>query len=186
MSTASGRLVQQTADEWAPLVMDYVAVLDRSTQDLTTSFGWTWAEGEEAGVGTMRYVGLAYDGRSRFVLIASVEHPERGIALEAAQDEDPAQERADFLAALGLAPDVFLSIREGASCFSRSARAPRGSSASTPPRRRASAARSARSAAALRVLVARVGGRAGSDVRRLGSARRAGGSACSAPAPVPS
>jgi hypothetical protein len=119
MSTTPDRLVQQTADEWTPVVMDYVAVLDRSADDLTTAFGWTWAEGEEEGVGTMRYVGLAYDGRSRFVLIASVEHPERGIALEAAQDEDPAQARAEFLAALGLAPDVFLSIREGASWFER-------------------------------------------------------------------
>jgi hypothetical protein len=119
MSVAPGRIVQQSADEWTPVVMDYVAVIDRSTQDLTAQFGWTWTEGEEAGAGTMRYVGLAYDGRSRFVLISSVEHPERGIALEAAQDENPAEARAEFLAALGLEPDVFLSIREGAAWFER-------------------------------------------------------------------
>ena len=61
----------------------------------------------------MAYVGLAYDGRSRFALIASEAHPERGVALEAPQGEDPAVARADFLAALELEPDVFLSIRGG-------------------------------------------------------------------------
>jgi hypothetical protein len=115
----SSRLVQQTADEWTPLVMDYVAVIDRSADDLSTMFGWTWVDGEEEGLGRMAYVGLAFDGRSRFVLIASRENPERGIALEAPIDEDPAQARADFLAALGLEPSVFLSIREGASWFER-------------------------------------------------------------------
>ncbi len=114
-----GRLVQQTADEWIPTVMEYVAVLDRTADDLTASFGWTWAQGEEEGLGTMQYVGLAYDGRSRFVLIASVENPRRGVALEAAEHEEPAQARADFLAALALEPDVFLSIREGAVWFQR-------------------------------------------------------------------
>ena len=115
----AARLVQQTADEWTPMVMDYIAVLDRRTEDLTAQFGWTWTEGEEEGMGTMRFVGLAHDGRSRFVLIASVDHPGRGVALEAAQGEDPAQARADFLEALGLQPDVFLSIREGAAWFER-------------------------------------------------------------------
>ncbi len=115
----AGRLAQQTAEEWIPMVMEYVAVLDRTPEDLTASFGWTWVEGEEEGLGTMKYVGLAYDGRSRFVLIGSVEHPERGVALEAAEFEDPAQARADFLAALDLQPDVFLSIREGAVWFER-------------------------------------------------------------------
>ena len=119
MSVPPPRLVQQTADEWTPLVMDYIAVIDRTTHQLTETFGWTWIEGEEAGMGTMRYVGLSHDGRSRYVLIASVEHPERGIALEAAQTEDPAQARADFLSALGLEPDAFLSIREGAVWFER-------------------------------------------------------------------
>ena len=114
-----GRLVQQTADEWVPLVMEYVAVLDLDADELTARFGWTWAEGEEAGLGTMKYAGLAYDGRSRFVLIASVDDPGRGVALEAAEYEDPAQARADFLAALDLEPSVFLSIREGACWFER-------------------------------------------------------------------
>lgn len=113
------RLVQQTADEWVPLVMEYVAVLDLTAEEVTARFGWTWVEGEEEGLGTMSYAGLAYDGRSRYVLIASVEDPGRGIALEAAEYEDPAQARADFLAALGLEPDVFLSIREGAVWFER-------------------------------------------------------------------
>jgi hypothetical protein len=115
----SSRLEQQTADEWVPLVMEYVAVLDLSTEELTAKYGWTWAEGEEEGLGTMRYAGLAYDGRSRFVLISSVDNPGRGIALEAAEYEDPAQARADFLAALDLEPTVFLSIREGAVWFER-------------------------------------------------------------------
>jgi hypothetical protein len=115
----AARLVQQAADEWTPMVMDYVAVLDRSTEDLTAQFGWTWTEGEEEGRGTMRYVGLAHDGRSRFVLIAPAGDPARGVALEAATGEDPAQARADFLDALGLQPDVFLSIREGAAWFER-------------------------------------------------------------------
>jgi hypothetical protein len=115
----SGRLVQQTADEWVPLVMDYVAVIDRGTANLTAMFGWHWTQGEEEGLGTMSYVGLAYDGRSRYVLIASDEHPERGIALEAPQGEDPARARADFLEALELEPDFFLSIREGAFWFER-------------------------------------------------------------------
>ena len=115
----AGRLAQQTAEEWIPMVMEYVAVLDRTPDDLTASFGWTWVQGEEEGLGTMKYVGLAYDGRSRFVLIGSVDHPGRGVALEAAEFEDPAQARADFLAALDLQPDVFLSIREGAVWFER-------------------------------------------------------------------
>lgn len=120
MSTPGGRLVQQTADEWTPVVMDYVAVLDMRTEELTSRFGWTWTEGEEAGTGTMRYVGLADSGgRSRYVLIAPAAHPERGIALEAAQDENPASARGDFLAALGLDAGVFLSIREGAVWFER-------------------------------------------------------------------
>ena len=38
---------------------------------------------------------------------------------EAPQGEDPAQARADFLAALGLEAEVFLSIREGAHWFER-------------------------------------------------------------------
>jgi hypothetical protein len=67
----------------------------------------------------MSYVGLAYDGRSRYALIASDEHPERGIALEAPEDEDPARARADFLDALELEADVFLSIREGDHWFDR-------------------------------------------------------------------
>lgn len=119
MTVTSRRLVQQNADEWTPVVMDYVAVIDRSVEDLTTLFGWTWVAGDEEGLGRMAYVGLAYDGRSRFVLIASEAHPERGVALEAPQVEDPAQARADFLAALELDPDVFLSIREGAHWFER-------------------------------------------------------------------
>lgn len=112
-------ITQQTADEWTPMVMEYVAVLDRRPEDLTTSFGWSWVEGEEDGAGRMKYVGLAHDGRSRYVLIASVDHPGRGIALEASVDEDPARARADFVAALGLGPEVFLSIREGAVWFER-------------------------------------------------------------------
>lgn len=119
MSMATGRLAQQTADEWVPLVMDYIAVIDRGTANLTAMFGWHWVQGQEEGLGTMSYVGLAYDGRSRYALIASDEHPERGIALEAPQGEDPAQARADFLEALGLEPDVYLSIREGAHWFER-------------------------------------------------------------------
>lgn len=119
MTVTSGRLVQQNADEWTPVVMDYIAVIDRSAEDLTTLFGWTWVTGEEEGLGRMAYVGLAYDGRSRFVLIASEAHPERGVALEAPQSDDPAQARADFLAALELEPDAFLSIREGAHWFER-------------------------------------------------------------------
>lgn len=119
MTVATGRLTQQTADEWIPVVMDYIAVLDRSAADLTDMFGWTWVQGEEEGLGTMSYVGLAYDGRSRYALIASDAHPERGVAIEAPQGEDPAQARADFLAELRLEPDVFLSIREGACWFER-------------------------------------------------------------------
>jgi len=119
MSMSSARLIQQTADEWTPMVMDYVAVIDRSAEDLTAQFAWTWTTGQEEGLGTMSYVGLAYDGRSRYMLIASVENPGRGVALEASQSEDPAQARADFVAALDLEPDVFLSIREGACWFER-------------------------------------------------------------------
>ena len=114
-----GRLVQQTAEEWVPLVMEYVAVLDLRADELTARYGWTWAEGDEAGLGRMKYAGLAYDGRSRYVLIASVDDPGRGVALEAAEYEDPAQARADFLAALDLDPSVFLSIREGTCWFER-------------------------------------------------------------------
>lgn len=117
--TASRRLVQQTADEWTPIVMDYVAVLDRDAGELEATFGWSWIAGVEEGLGPVSYVGLAYDGRSRYTLIASQGHPERGVALEAPQGEDPARARADFLAALDLEPDVFLSIREGASWFER-------------------------------------------------------------------
>ena len=112
-------LIQQSADEWTPTVMEYVAVLDRRPEDLTAKYGWRWAEGEEPGLGRMKYVGLAHEGRSRYVLIASVDNPARGIALEASVDEEPARARADFLEALGLEPDAFLSIREGAVWFER-------------------------------------------------------------------
>ncbi len=127
LPAAAPRLVQQTADEWTPTVMEYVAVIDRDPDYLTASFGWTWTEGEEEGLGAMSYVGLAYDGRSRYMLMAAVDDPQRGVALEAASDEDPAQAREDFLAALGLQPDVFLSIREGACWFERwdASKAPR-------------------------------------------------------------
>ena len=114
-----GRLVQQTADEWVPVVMEYIAVIDRGAADLTAMFGWTWLQGEEEGLGPMSYVGLAYDGRSRYALIASDLHPERGVALEAPEREDPAQARADFVAALGLDSGSFLSIREGPHWFER-------------------------------------------------------------------
>lgn len=113
------RVTQQTAEEWVPLVMEYIAVLDLTAEELTARFDWTWAEGEEEGLGKMQYAGLAYDDRSRYVLIASVADPGRGVALEAAEHEDPAQARADFLAALDLDPSVFLSIREGACWFER-------------------------------------------------------------------
>lgn len=113
------RVAQQSADEWVPLVMEYIAVLDMTAEQLTARYGWTWAEGEEAGLGTMKYAGLAYDGRSRYVLIASVADPRKGIALEAAEHENPAQARADFLDALDLDPSAFLSIREGAVWFER-------------------------------------------------------------------
>lgn len=113
------RIVQQTAEEWVPLVMEYIAVLDMTAEELTERFGWTWVEGEEEGLGRMKYAGLAYDGRSRYTLLASVENPGRGIALEAAEYEEPAQARADFLTALDLDPSVFLSIREGAVWFER-------------------------------------------------------------------
>ena len=112
-------LVQQTADQWTPTVMEYVAVLDRTPEELTARFGWTWIEGDEEGLGRMKYVGLADEGRSRYALIASVAHPERGVALEAAIEEEPAKARGDFLSALGLEPDIFLSIREGAVWFER-------------------------------------------------------------------
>ena len=75
VSVATGRLTQQTADEWIPVVMEYIAVIDRSAADLTAMFGWTWAQGEEEGLGPMSYVGLAYDGRSRYALIASDTAP---------------------------------------------------------------------------------------------------------------
>ncbi len=119
MSPAGDRLTQQSPDEWTPVVMDYVAVIDRTARELTEMFGWTWAVGDEEGIGPMSYVGLADDGRSRFALSASPSHPERGVALEAPRGEDPSQARADFLAALGLEPDVFLSIREGGFWFER-------------------------------------------------------------------
>lgn len=119
MSIRTGRLTQQTADEWTPIVMEYVGVLDRSAEQLSAQFGWSWVPGEEAGIGPMSYVGLAYDGRSRFALSASPSHPERGVALEAPQTEDPALARADFLAELGLDASVFLSIREGTCWFER-------------------------------------------------------------------
>lgn len=114
-----GRLTEQTADEWAPTVMEYVAVLDRSAEQLAVAYGWTWVAGEADELGRMSYVGLAYDGRSRYVLIAAPAHPERGVALEAPHDEEPARARADFLAALGLQADAFLSIREGGCWFER-------------------------------------------------------------------
>jgi len=77
----------------------------------------------------MSFVGLAHEGRSRYVLIASDTHPENGVALEAPQDENPAQARADFVEELGLE----------ATSSSRSAKARTGSSAGTSPSRFASA-----------------------------------------------
>ena len=119
MSVPARRLVQQTADEWTPTVMDYVAVIDRGPDDLTAMFGWTWVAGEEPGLGRMGYVGLAYDGRSRFVLMASDAHPERGIALEAPQEEVQGRGRADFVDEMYHGADGFVPVRKGRWWFGR-------------------------------------------------------------------
>ena len=116
---ASGRLVQQTADEWIPVVMDYIAVIDRGAADLTAMFGWTWAQGEEEGLGAdvLRRPGL----RRALALRADrlgCSSRARGRARGAA-GRGPGGARRDFLDALGLEPDVFLSIREGAHWFER-------------------------------------------------------------------
>ena len=60
--------------------MEYIAVLDMTAEELTARFGWTWVEGEEEGLGRMKYAGLAGDGGGRETRLASVENPGRGVA----------------------------------------------------------------------------------------------------------
>ena len=90
-----------------------IAVLDRSTADITAAFGWVWDEVDDEGLGPMFYLPLAWDGTSRFLLSASGFYPEDGIAVEASAAENFASARTDLLKTLGLEFNAWLAITEG-------------------------------------------------------------------------
>ena len=108
------RLTVQRSDDWVPFKdRCAIAVLDRSTADVTAAFGWVWDEVDEEGLGPMFYLPLAWDGASRFLLSASGFYPDDGIAVEASAAENFASARADLLTALGLERSAWLAITEG-------------------------------------------------------------------------
>lgn len=108
------RLTVQSFDDWVPLEDPCaIAVLDRSTADVTAAFGWVWDEVDQDGLGPMFYLPLAWDGTSRFLLSASGFYPDDGIAVEASAGENFASARADLLTTLGLALSAWLAITEG-------------------------------------------------------------------------
>ena len=114
------RLAQQAFEDWVPIAdPQTVAVLDRTVDECAAAYGWCWNHVEEAGLGPMSYVPLAWDGQSRFLVSASGVYPNVGIAVEASKSEDPAAARADLRAALDLEADAFLAISEGNTWFAR-------------------------------------------------------------------
>ena len=129
------RLGQQPPEQWTPFRDPWaIAVLDRTAEELAAAYGWTWEEVEEAGLGPMLYVGLAWDGRSRFLLTASRADPANGVAVETAASEDHAAARADLLAELGLDASAFLAISEAGVWFARWDGAGAGRPATAAPR----------------------------------------------------
>ena len=114
------RLSQQRPDDWEPFSEPWaIAVLDRTVEELSAAYGWTFEEVDEEGLGPMLHAGLAWDGRSRFFLSASHDAPENGVAVEVGAEEDHAAARRDLLAELGLEPEAFLAISEGGVWFAR-------------------------------------------------------------------
>ena len=113
------RLSQQDRSDWRSMKLSCAAVLDRSRGELTAAFGWEWQTTSPADRVGMSFVLLEQEERSRFCLIASEQNPENGISLNVDEAEDPALARADFLAASGLAADVFLAVREDGCWFAR-------------------------------------------------------------------
>ena len=106
------RLTVQTAGEWIPFADPWcIGVLDCTTAQATAAFGWAWDEVEEDGLGPMRYLPLAWDGRSRFLLSASGSYPENGIAIETSASENAADARRDLLEDLGLTPEALLAYQ---------------------------------------------------------------------------
>src|SRR4051794_3316684 len=114
------RLAVQSHDNWQPLRQPWcIGVLDRTREELTATLGWEWDEADEAGLGPMFYVPLAWEGRSRFLLSVSGVYPESGVSIEAEASENPAEARADFIRDTGLASHAFLAIAEGDAWFAR-------------------------------------------------------------------
>src|SRR4051794_8270022 len=90
------RLTVQDPADWVPFRDPWcIAVLDCTTAQASTAFGWVWDEVEEQGLGPTFYVFLAWDGESRFLLSASGFYPENGVAIEVAASEDAAHARRD-------------------------------------------------------------------------------------------
>lgn len=96
-----------------------IGVLDCTTSEASAAFGWVWDEVDEAGLGTVFYAPLAWDGTSRYLLSSSAEYPENGIAIDVSSSENAATARGDFLSELDLTPDAFLVISEGGVWFAR-------------------------------------------------------------------
>jgi hypothetical protein len=113
------RIKQLTHDEWIPMSLESAAVIDRLPEELSAQFGWVWETVEEDGLGPVSYCPLAWDGVPRFLLSSSGFYPQDGINVEVAEQDGLADARADFLAELGLTPDVFLVVREGDCWFAR-------------------------------------------------------------------
>jgi hypothetical protein len=58
------RLTVQTTEEWTPIADPWcVGVLDRSVEELSATYGWSWDHVDEEGLGPMAYAHLAWDGQ---------------------------------------------------------------------------------------------------------------------------
>lgn len=119
-SRPMSQLTTLSAEEWVAWPDPWcIAILDCTTGQATASFGWTWDEVEEEGIGVVFYRPLAWAGSSRFLLSSSGVYPDDGIAIEVSAAEDAAGARRDFLSGLGLTAEVFLAVSEDGVWFSR-------------------------------------------------------------------
>lgn len=111
------RLVQTNVDEWVPFRDRHIGTLDFTTREASERFGWDRERFEIEGIGYIRFVGLLWEGRSRYRL--ETLDDEIGIAVGIPEGEDPSNARAELLHELDLPQVAFMSIAEGDVHYSR-------------------------------------------------------------------
>ena len=101
-------ITPQNPEEWKPPErLSPLVTVDRAPEQITQAFGWTWLRDVQPGLGAVRVIGLAQDGRSRFVLVASDHRPNDGIVVEADASVDPWRARWDILRASVSRPQMY-------------------------------------------------------------------------------